>query len=141
MASFAEPLVVPFDAATLDGGPLAWICNDSRKPGRARGTGDDLWVVHAGPDWSRAHLEDPPAQVAPALMRAFAGLLGRALPPPAYATAHRWRFARVETPLGEPCLYDPAIGLGACGDWCLGPRVEAAYLSGQAMAERVLAAT
>ncbi|MEY3209703.1 MAG: hypothetical protein RIT28_184, partial [Pseudomonadota bacterium] len=27
---------------------------------------------------------------------------------------------------------------GACGDWCVGPRVEAAYLSGVAMAGRVL---
>ena len=37
-------------------------------------------------------------------------------------------------PLGEPCVWDPALCLGLCGSWCLGPRVEAAYLSGTALA-------
>jgi renalase len=45
----------------------------------------------------------------------------------------------VETALGEPCLYDPAQRLGAAGDWCLGPRIEAAFDSGRALGERIVA--
>jgi predicted NAD/FAD-dependent oxidoreductase len=30
--------------------------------------------------------------------------------------------------------------IGACGDWCLGSRIEAAFLSGNAMAERLVTA-
>jgi renalase len=56
------------------------------------------------------------------------------LPAPAYLSAHRWRYALVERPLGEPCLWDEALRLGLCGDWCLGPRVEAAWMSGRALA-------
>lgn len=139
MAGFADsPDPTPM-AAAVEHGPLAWICNDSRKPGRAVEARGDAWVAHASPSWSRRHLEDEPASVATALFRAFADAAGHALPAPAYLAAHRWRFARVETPLAEPCLYDPKVGLGACGDWCLGPRIEAAYRSGLAMAERVLA--
>jgi len=35
-------------------------------------------------------------------------------------------------------LFDPVAGIGACGDWCGGSRVEAAFLSGAAIAGTVL---
>ena len=79
-------------------------------------------------------LERRPEEITPALLAAFAAFVPRALPPPTYQAAHRWRYALVERPLGEPCVWDPALRLGLCGDWCLGPRVEAAYLSGTALA-------
>ncbi|MDP2987955.1 MAG: amine oxidase, partial [Hydrogenophaga sp.] len=31
-------------------------------------------------------------------------------------------------------LFDKALGIGACGDWCLGHRVEDAFVSGLEMA-------
>ncbi len=55
-----------------------------------------------------------------------------------YAQAHRWRFAKVETALEKPCLFDPDLRLGAAGDWCLGPRIEAAHDSGLALANAIL---
>ena len=55
-----------------------------------------------------------------------------------HVTGHRWRYAFVDRPVGSACLLDAAAGLGACGDWCLGARVEAALLSGYAMAGRIL---
>ncbi|HYN39750.1 MAG TPA: NAD(P)-binding protein [Rhodospirillales bacterium] len=141
MLAFAEPLSTELVAAFVDAGSLAWICHDGGKPGRG---GEDsgaptTWVAHASPAWSRTHLEEDPADIAPAMLAAFAEVIGLDLPPPVHLAAHRWRYARVETALDEPCLYDPRLGLGACGDWCLGPRIESAFLSGLAMAERVLA--
>ena len=53
--------------------------------------------------------------------------------------AHRWRYALVEQAAGLPCLWDGAALLGACGDWCLGGRVEAAFDSGRALAACILA--
>jgi predicted NAD/FAD-dependent oxidoreductase len=31
-------------------------------------------------------------------------------------------------------LFDPALGIGLCGDWCLGHRVEDAFVSGLELA-------
>jgi predicted NAD/FAD-dependent oxidoreductase len=58
---------------------------------------------------------------------------------PAHAAAHRWRYALVQNPLGEPCLWDQKTNLGLCGDWCIAPRLEAAFLSGRALAQIILA--
>jgi predicted NAD/FAD-dependent oxidoreductase len=63
-----------------------------------------------------------------------AGLAGIA------CAAYGWRHARVEAPLGEPFLLDDSTGIGFCGDWCLDARIEAAFLSGDAIGA-ALAAT
>ena len=116
-------------------GPIALVAREATKPGRAAG---NTLVVHATPEWSRAHLEESREAVQAALIAALEGRLGRPIRP-IYASVHRWRYAMVETALGQPCLYDPVQRLGAAGDWCLGPRIEAAFDSGQALADRIIA--
>lgn len=137
MLGFASAAALAGDRHKPDDDMIGWIARNSAKPGR------DAWaetiVAHAGPAWSRTHLEWAPEAAQDALLARFRRLTG-VQDAPAYASAHRWRFALVEQALGEPCLWDEASRLGACGDWALGPRVEAAFDSGQAMAARALAA-
>ena len=59
---------------------------------------------------------------------------------PNHLFAHRWRYAMVEKAAGEVCFWDEAQHIGACGDWCIGPRIEAAFDSGLALAEKVSSA-
>lgn len=130
MLAFEGQTTAP-DVLRPQGGPLGWIARDSSRPGRA--ASPECWVVHATPAWSREHLEDAAETVLPLLQAAFTAATGiTALP--TYAAVHRWRYALADTPLGVPALWDGAAGLGMCGDWCLGARVEAAFLSGQALA-------
>ena len=116
--------------------PLAWIARDSARPGRAVQEGES-WVLHASAEWSRAHLEEDAATVSTALLAEFRALTGQSATP-AETRAHRWRYALVETALGTPCLWDAATRIGACGDYCLGGRVEAAFDSGRALAASVI---
>ncbi len=134
MAAFPERLDLP-DQIRPEAGDIASAVRDSSKPGRDAGS--ECWVVQAGPAWTREHLEQAEPVVREALLDAFARLAGQALPAPIFAAAHRWRFALVEKPLGAPCLWDPARGIGAAGDWCIAPRAEAAMTSGMALAAAV----
>jgi renalase len=136
MAAYADRLDVPADVMAGQDGPLAWAARDVGKPGRQ--STQDCWVLHATPAWTRDHLEDATAAVARALVDAFASRLGVTVKP-RYLDAHRWRYARVEQPLGEPCLWDATSRLGLCGDWCLDARAEAAWVSGTRLAHEVLA--
>lgn len=136
MFAFGQPVDVGADVRRWTQGPLTWAACDSSKPGRPVGL--HCWVVHASVDWSRAHLEADAAEVAQLLLREFATATGVRLPAPQHAQAHRWRLALVEQPLGLPCIVDEEIAAGACGDWCIAPRVEAAFESGRALAHSLL---
>lgn len=132
--AFGTPVEAELDADWRPHAVLPWVARDRAKPGRS---GPDAWVLHAGTEWSVAHLEDAPDAVAAALLDALPERLGVRVPAAVHLAAHRWRYARVETPLGEDALWLPRLGLGACGDWCIGARIEAAYLSGRALAQRI----
>lgn len=131
MAAF--PAALPAPDILREDGPIGWAARNNAKPGRS---GPEAWVIQAGPDWSRAHLERSPAEIVPLLLDALAARLGETLPTPLIATAHRWRYARSGAH-GSAQLWDPAVRLGLCGDWLLGPRVEAAWLSGTRLASAV----
>ena len=49
-----------------------------------------------------------------------------------------WPQATPLNPLPQLFVWDERDRLGVAGDWCGGPRVEGAFLSGQALAEAVL---
>ena len=105
---------------------VAWLARESSKPGRSP---VERWTVQASPAWSQEHLDDDEPRVQAKLLKAFAEVTGiRAQP--AYTQVQRWLWARTEQPLGASHVWDRKTGLGLCGDWCLGYRVEDAFLSG-----------
>jgi renalase len=130
MAAFDAPLSGVPDAAATDDAVLAWYARNGSKPGREA---PDAWVLHASPTWSRVEFDQPAHVVQRALLDRFSERIGRALPRAIVADAHRWRHARVESPLAEDCLLDHDAGLGFCGDWCIGASAEAAWISGAAL--------
>jgi predicted NAD/FAD-dependent oxidoreductase len=123
-----------FDAAVVNGAPLAWIANDTSKPGR---TGYCTWALHASSAWTDAHLEDAPEDVARTLVAAFRELGGPAV---RAATAHRWRYAEPLEPKGDDApgyMWRMQDGIGICGDWLAGGGVEGAWLSGNRLGEAI----
>lgn len=133
LAAFAAPLATPSDAAFVLDSPLSWIAHSSSKPGRSNLP--DAWVLHAGHDWSDDHIEAAPEATAEQLLREFWLATGLAPCRPHYLAAHRWRYALPATPLPDRFLFDASLGVGVAGDWCGGPRVEGAFLSGIALAD------
>jgi renalase len=136
MVEFAEPVEAAFDAAFVKASPLGWVAREASKPGREA---SNAWVLHSTADWSRANVDRPADQVRVTLLAAFATVLARALPELRGAEVHRWLYARAENPVPGSCLWDPAGGLGVCGDWLRGDRIEDAFLSAERLAEAILA--
>lgn len=136
MIAAEDDVDLPFDGAFVHESILSWVACNSAKPGREENR--KSWILHASSEWSEQHIEDQPDDVQAELIAEFWRATGRQPQPLSYQTAHRWRYALPTTPLPQRCLFDAELGIGVCGDWCGGPRVEGAFLSGAAMAGRVL---
>jgi len=109
---------------------IAWLARESSKPGHAN---IERWTVQASAAFSQDHLQDDAARVQAKLLKAFSEVTGiRA--EPAHVESHRWLYAQTTTPLGKSHLWDAKSGVGLCGDWCLGHRVEEAFISGHELA-------
>lgn len=129
-----QPWDPGFDAAQFDEGPLSRAVAQAAKPGRDATAG---WVVHAEASWTHAHWESPSEQVTQTLVAALENVAEHPIGSLRFSTAHRWRYARVAQGLPAGCLWDASMRLGACGDWCGGPGLEGAWISGHALAARV----
>ncbi|MCC4606045.1 NAD(P)/FAD-dependent oxidoreductase [Xanthomonas campestris] len=128
---FAAPIDPGYDALFVNAGPLRWVARDSSKPARA---GAETWLLHATATWSQAHGDATPAQVIASLLPELAAL---GLPPPLACDAYRWVAASTDPPLQTGSVWDASLGLGLCGDWLAGGKVEGAWLSGTALAREV----
>ena len=136
MAAVASP--PPFITLKNPDDALSWIALDSSKPDRPQGLGA-LWVAQASEGFSVAHLEKTPEDITDLMVPLLCARLGVTPDRVTHAAAHRWRYARVTQALGQPFLRsgDGTLYLG--GDWCIGPRVEAAWTSGTAIADALMA--
>lgn len=131
MLALDPGVTAPRDNFRDPGSDISWIAFDSGKPGRPD---VPCYVAQAGPAWSRAHLELDREAIAEAMRPRVCEMLGVSEASVIHQTAHRWRYALASSPLGAPFWSDPSGTLFAGGDWCIAPRVEAAWESGTAIA-------
>lgn len=135
MVTFETRPPFDFDGAFVADSPVAWAARNASKPERAD---EECWVLHSAPEWSAQSLEESPEAVADALLRAFEEAAGTRLPATRWLASHRWLLARASEPLGRSPLWDTDARVGVCGDWLVDARVEAAFLSGDALAAAML---
>lgn len=137
MVELKSPAGLDFDAATVAedgaGAGLGFVTRNTSKPHRQ--TQPERWILHSSVAFAREHLEAPPEQWAPTLWQQFCERTGLSAELAQEFKGHRWRYARVSKTLGQPYLWDPELQLGWAGDGALGPRLEAAFLSGLQLAE------
>lgn len=131
----ASEFDVPFDGAFVRDSGLSWVARNASKPGRGE---EETWVLHSQPSWSEAHLDLPMNQIAEAMQAEFEAALGRELPALSAANAHRWLYARPAAGLDGTPLWDSEAGIGLCGDWTQGDRLEDAFISAERLADAML---
>jgi predicted NAD/FAD-dependent oxidoreductase len=135
MAAFDTPLGIEADTLRDSQGAISWAARNSAKPGR---NGPECWVFHASPQRTRAIIDLPPTEVGPLLLDDFFRQTGVVPVAPCHLAPHRWLYAMPSTLVGEPARYDVEVAFGLAGDYLHSPRVEGAWLSGNALADMVL---
>jgi renalase len=129
MLAFDKPLETGWDVAEVAGSPMGLAVRNSSKPGRGD---EETFVLHAAPEWTRANVDRARENVAAELSRLFCEMTGADTP--LFAAAHRWLYAKTETPAASSFGWDERQRIGVIGDWRIAPRIEAAWQSGHALA-------
>ncbi|WFS04595.1 NAD(P)/FAD-dependent oxidoreductase [Rhizobium tumorigenes] len=127
---------IPFAAAHVADPVINWISLNNSKPGRPA---SPCLVVNSNAVWADLNMDMPLEKVRQALIEAARRHVQMDAGEADTATVHRWRYANVERPAGEPYLLDKGSQLAACGDWCIGGRVEAAFLSAAGLGDALVA--
>ena len=120
------------------GTSTSWACLDSSK---RKQTAAPVVVIHSKPDFAARYIDAEDLQpAASVLLRANARKFGGSIAQPEWFQIHRWRYAQVARPCPQTFVeVDESLLCG--GDWCaVGEtrNIQAAYLSGLAMAERLV---
>ena len=134
----------PWDAAKPARGPLAWVLRNDRLPGRTSPPGLAVWTARATAEWSAAHLDDDPQTVSDKLQSALRAQLpttsGSSSIRWHHTNVHRWRYAEPAVNYDDgfdssECWWDESLGLGICGDFLGDGGIEAAWHSGDELAD------
>ncbi len=119
---------------------LQLVSQDSRKRDHPKHL---TLVLQARPRWSRERMAQPLEAWSAELLQAAAAVMGDWVLRPLWTHPHRWRYARVDrgNELACPLLthFQSGPRLGLAGDvFAPGGGVQAAWLSGSALAQRFL---
>src|SRR5690606_40040356 len=106
--------------------------------GTLEGGRGNVCVVRSSSSWAERHADSSAQGVIAELSQDRAVVLGQPLPEPGASQAQFWPQARPAEQLKWGALAAPRLNLYVCGDWCLGGRIENAWLSGRQAARALL---
>ena len=125
MLACRKPLPLEFTAAHVINADISWLAVNSRKPGRTK---PFTLMVHSSEEYAEKHIDDDRDKIIKHLCSETTRIIGHDVNVAEYKRVHRWRFANNATSdENYPIFIDHNLQLAACGDWCLGGRVEGAF--------------
>ncbi|KAF0890055.1 hypothetical protein E2562_036431 [Oryza meyeriana var. granulata] len=155
LAAFQDPLPIPQTDSygTLEGAfvkdvdSLSWMANNSRKLFPLQTGRLECWTFFSTAAYGKRNKvpqENIPKVTAEKIkedmlqgVELALGLSRGSLQQPFYTRVQLWGAALpINTP-GVPCIFDPQGRAGICGDWLTGSSIEAAVLSGMALANHI----
>ena len=123
-------------SAKVTNSAIGWYAVNSVKPGRDQ---IPAIVVQSTNDWAEANFDTPLAEVKAHILAELNRIIAIDYAAVEHIDIQRWRYAFVSKPSGVAFYWDKMSGLAACGDWCLGPKIESAFMSGYELAQALKA--
>lgn len=135
MLGFNDPVDIDWEGAFVSNSPIGWIGLDSSKPARPCNTS---LVVQSTGEWGDKLLNVETPQIEELLIGELKKITGVNGWLASHRSVHRWRYAGTSKVAGQRYFFDPINKLAICGDWCIKGRVEAAFMSAEALANKLL---
>eukprot|EP01018_Ginkgo_biloba_P010616 Gb_11480 [translate_table: standard] len=138
---------VPFEGAFVGGvNAISWMANNTKKLFPLQDHGPYCWTFFSTAAYGKRNKvpqENIPnvraERVKTEMLQGVEIALGltKGSLRPFYTRVQLWGAALPTNTPGIPCIFDPYGRAGICGDWLLGSSLEAAALSGMALAHQI----
>ena len=134
MLGFSHGLNLNFDAAHVSNADISWLAVNSNKPGRS-----DIFslIAHSSEEFAERNIERDLLEIQERLCAETSRIISCDVNNAVYKTVHRWLYANNVEKKIFPVFLDIDSHLAACGDWCLGGRVENAFVSAYNLYEKM----
>ena len=134
MLGFSRSLPLEFTAAHVTNTDVSWLAVNSQKPGRTK---PFTLMVHSSEKYAEAHIDDDRDRIMQYLCGETTRIIGYDVDAAEYKTLHLWKFANNAIREHCPTFIDYDVQLAACGDWCLGGRVEGAFTAAYRLVKKM----
>ena len=124
MLGFEKSLQLEFEAAHIINSDLSWIAINSDKPGRS----DKYTIIaHSSAEYAESNIVGDLENIKQHMIAEVSRITGYDVSGADYKKVHFWKYARNENQENSPIFLDSDHNIAACGDWCMGGRVESAF--------------
>ena len=134
MLGFSKSLPLAFAAAHVTNADINWLAVNSQKPRRTK---PFTLMVHSSEEYAEAHIDEDRDKIMQYLCSETNRIIGYDVNAAEYKTLHLWKFANNATRENYPTFIDHNAQLAACGDWCLGGRVEGAFTAAYSLVKKM----
>ena len=130
-----QKLSLTYDCARINNSDLSWISINSQKPNR---NGNTTIVAHSTEEFANRFSNFNESDLINYLTHKVTELLNIRYDDVEYKSLHYWKFANnVIKDVDNPVFIDNTNRIALCGDWCLGGRVEGAFMSAYKVVEKI----
>lgn len=131
MLGLEKPLNLNYDVALVKNSIISWISFENSKPQRKNSSS---YTILSRNDWAESNIENDIEDIKKQLIVEFGKIIQQPLDNIIHQDIHRWRYANIAKQKNNVKFFlDNKMQLGACGDWLIQGRVEAAFLSASAL--------
>ncbi len=135
MLGFANKLDIGWDAALVKNSNLSWIANNSSKPRR---NASNTMIVLASNKWSNEHIDADLEYIRLEMIKSFSEIIDYNKSELVELNIHKWKYANIAKNTKYKYLLDQTNKLAAIGDWCIQGRIESAFMSADALYNKLV---
>lgn len=134
MLGFEQPQHLDWQAAHVKQADISWMSVNSSKPGRHSAFSLLVLATNA---WTRNNFQLDLEAAGTHLLSEVKRVAGINQQDIAHQTTKRWTYVNLPRQTAGKAYLDKKQQLAACGDWCIRGRVEAAFSSGNWLAQQL----
>ena len=131
-------LKIPISSVRLDNKIISWISNENSK--KRFLSKENHWTVQTSENYSTKIInvyKNKKTFYSKQIIREFCKILNLDIKSLKIIKIHGWKYSWNKIDTGKTCFWDKKLRIGICGDWFIGPKADAAWMSANSLYQKI----